>query len=86
MVVSYWDMAASFVTFGAIDREMFNATNGEAVAVFCKVEPFLTTIREKWSSPNYLHHLEDVARQHPMTELYLQQLAALRQSKSTSDS
>ena len=38
MVVGYWDMAASLVTFGAIDQEMFNASNGELLVAFAKVE------------------------------------------------
>ena len=45
MVVSYWDMAASLVTFGAIDREMFIAFSAEMLTVFAKVEPFLDQMR-----------------------------------------
>jgi len=29
MVISYWDMAASFVLNGAIDEQMFTVANGE---------------------------------------------------------
>ncbi len=36
MVVSYWDMAAAFVVFGAIKDEMFNAINTEHVVGLCQ--------------------------------------------------
>src|SRR5215212_5047254 len=44
MVSSYWDMAAAFVHFGAIDEEMFNAINTEHVAVYAKLRPFLVEL------------------------------------------
>jgi hypothetical protein len=83
MVISYWDMAASLVTFGAIDQEMFNASSGEMLAVFCKVEPFLGQVREQWNAPDYLKHLEDVARRDPRMESSLQQVNARRHAKAT---
>src|SRR4030095_11640785 len=42
MVASYWDMAAAFVVFGAINADMFNAINTEHVAVYAKLQPFLS--------------------------------------------
>ena len=72
MVVGYWDMAASLVVFEAIDQKMFNASNGELLSVFCKVEPFLAQMREQ--SPDFLRHLEEVARQFPDADTRLPQL------------
>src|SRR4051794_22730415 len=46
MVTSYWDMAATMVNQGAIDAELFNATAGEHIMVFAKVEPILAELRE----------------------------------------
>src|SRR5919202_119790 len=62
MVASYWDMAAAFVVFGAIDGEMFNAINTEHVAVYAKLRPFLAELREVPGVPPYLYlrHLEPV--------------------------
>jgi hypothetical protein len=62
MVASYWDMAAAFVVFGAIDGEMFNAINTEHVAVYAKLEPFLNELRGMPGIPPYLYlkHLEPV--------------------------
>ena len=72
MVVGYWDMAASLVVFEAVDQRMFNASNGELLAAFCKVEPFLAQMREQ--NANFLRHLEEVARQFPDADTRLPQL------------
>jgi hypothetical protein len=60
MVTTYWDMAASLVNNGAIDEQMFNDANGEHLAVFSKIEPFLTEIRKVSGMPKYLQHLEQL--------------------------
>ena len=60
MVLSYWDMAASFVTHGAIDAEMFNDTIGEHIGVFAKIEPFIDELRTKWEMPDAFKNLEKV--------------------------
>lgn len=58
MVVTYWDMAASFANHGAIDEEMFNDASGEGVVMFAKIEPYLAEIREMMKNPAYLGRLE----------------------------
>jgi hypothetical protein len=58
MVVGYWDMAVSLVQFNAIDQEMFNATSGEMLFIFAKIEPFLAEYREQRGEPNFLKRLE----------------------------
>ncbi len=67
MVASYWDMAAAFVVFEAIDGEMFNAINTEHVAVYAKLQPFLAELRELPGIPPYfyLKHLEPVVLRMP---------------------
>jgi hypothetical protein len=60
MVLSYWDMAASFVNHGAIDAEMFKDTVGEHIGVFAKIEPFIGDLRTKWEMPDAFKHLEKV--------------------------
>lgn len=65
MVTSYWDMAASLVNHGAIDEPMFNDANAEHIAVFAKVEPFLTELRSMSNAPEYLRHLEEVVMRRP---------------------
>ena len=60
MVISYWDMAASFVRHGAIDAEMFDDANGEHVFVYCRVRPHLAGLSAMFDMPNYLAHLEQL--------------------------
>lgn len=75
MVISYWDMAASFVNNGAIDAQMFNDANGEHLFIYSKVEPFLEDLRRESGNPEFLAHLEKVVKSIPN---YEQRLAALR--------
>ena len=65
MVISYWDMACSFVNNGAIDAQMFNDANGEHLFVYAKLEPFLPALREEMGNPNFLAHLEKVVKECP---------------------
>ena len=60
MVTTYWEMAASFVTLGAIDPAMFHAANTEYLAVYAKLRPYLAEVRELAAYPGYLKHLEKV--------------------------
>ena len=65
MVLSYWDMAASFVNHGAIDAELFNDTVGEHIGVFAKMEPFIADLRTKWQQPDAFKNLEKVIYDRP---------------------
>jgi hypothetical protein len=58
MVIGYWDMAASFVSHGAIDVDMFRAANNEIVATFAKIQPFLPQLRAARSNPNFCINME----------------------------
>ena len=60
MVTSYWDMAASLVSEGAIPAAMFNAANTEHFALYAKMRPFLADIRAATKWPDYLLHVEQV--------------------------
>jgi hypothetical protein len=70
MVASYWDMAAAFVNFGAIDEEMFNDINTEHVGVYAKLQPFLAEIRAMPGMPPYLYfkNLEPLVLRMPDAE------------------
>ena len=89
MVTSYWDMACSFVTNGAIDAQMFNDANGEHFFVYAKLEPFIPTLREEMGNPNLFSHLEKVIKDCPGYEAKLatirermQKLIALYQQRA----
>ncbi len=68
MVTTYWEMAASFVTLGAIDPEMFHAANTEHLAIYAKLQPHLAELRELARYPDYLTHLERVVTGLPAME------------------
>jgi hypothetical protein len=76
MVISYWDMACSFVNNGAIDAQMFNDANGEHIFVYAKMEPFIPAMREQMGAPQFLAHLEKTVKALPD---YEERLAAVRQ-------
>jgi len=65
MVVSYWEMAASFVVSGAIDANMFDETAGEHILVFGKIEPFLPQLRLAMGNPGMFKNLEQVCTSAP---------------------
>jgi hypothetical protein len=58
MVASYWEMATSFVVSGAIDADLFEASAGEHIIVFGKLEAFLPQLRQAMSNPNLFKNLE----------------------------
>ena len=75
MVISYWDMAASFVNNGAIDAQMFNDANGEHLFIYSKLEPFLADLRRETGNPDFMAHLEKVVKAIPNHE---EKITALR--------
>jgi hypothetical protein len=84
MVTSYWDMAASFVTQGAIPAEMFNAANTEHFALWAKLRPFVSEVRAATRYPDYLAHVErlvtspaDAAERIDIFDRYMQRQRAL---------
>lgn len=90
MVASYWDMAAAFVVFNAINDEMFNAINTEHVAVYAKLQPFLSELRAMPGVPPYLYlqHVEQVVMRIPdiqaRVEAMRRYMKSRRESRSAS--
>jgi hypothetical protein len=59
-VGGYWEMAASFVLHGALNRELFleGSFSGEMFVFFGKIEPFLQEVREKMQNPSIFGNVE----------------------------
>lgn len=57
MVITYWDMAAALVNDGAIDLNLFTASNGEHFGVFSKIELLLPEIRAAYG-PQFAANVE----------------------------
>jgi hypothetical protein len=62
MVTSYWDMAASFVTSGAVNQELFLASGGELLFIWTKISSLVHEARQALGMPRYLGHMEQVAQ------------------------
>jgi hypothetical protein len=59
-VGGYWEMCASFVLRGALNRELFlePGFSGEMFVYFAKVEPFIKELREKMQNPSIFANVE----------------------------
>jgi hypothetical protein len=59
-VGGYWEMAASFVLHGTLNRELFlePSFSGEMFLIYGKVEPFLKELREKVQNPAIFANVE----------------------------
>jgi hypothetical protein len=64
MVSTYWDMAASFVTAGVLNPELFFANSREMLLVAVRLRPVLAEIRAAYKDPTFLANLETVAQQY----------------------
>ena len=60
MVVSYWEMAASFVTAGVLNQDLFFESNGELVGVWERVRLILPGFRAMTKNPEAWKNLEKV--------------------------
>jgi len=62
MVTSYWDMAASFVNSGAVNKELFMQSAGELLFVWEKTKGNIADSRKAMGNPGYLSNLETLAQ------------------------
>jgi hypothetical protein len=60
-VSSYWEMAASFVTAGVLNDELFFQSNRELLFVWLRMEPIIAELRAAFKDANFLKNLETVA-------------------------
>ena len=84
MVLGYWDMAASLVTTGAIDRAAFLAAHSEIFGTFSKIHPLLAQLRQATNEQDFCKHLEAVVLAAPDAEAILaRRRAAFRTAAAT---
>jgi hypothetical protein len=60
-VVSYWDMAASFVTSGVLSEDLFFESNRELLLVYTRIEKLMPEVRKANQDPFAMKNLETVA-------------------------
>lgn len=64
MVVSYWEMAASFITAGVLNQELFFQSGGELLLVYARLKDLILTLRESNRSPGMWKNMETVAQRY----------------------
>lgn len=60
MVLSYWEMACSFVTAGVLNQELLFQSTGELLQVWEKVRHVLPALRQLTKNPHASQNLEIV--------------------------
>lgn len=60
MVISYWDMACSFVTSGVLNQELLFQSGGELLFVWEKIRPLAEGMRKITNNPNVWGNIEKV--------------------------
>lgn len=64
MVVTYWNMAATFVTSGILNKELFfQANNAELLFVWEKIRGAVPELREVSKNPLQYKQMEEVANE-----------------------
>lgn len=63
MVVTYWDMVASFVTSGVLHKELFFQSGRELLLVWERVRDVLPDVRRQYKDPQLWGHLETVGQE-----------------------
>jgi hypothetical protein len=61
MVLSYWEMAASFITSGVLNAELFFQSGGEMLFVWERIRDILPRMREARKNPFWMKNVETVA-------------------------
>lgn len=64
MVVTYWDMVASFVASGVLHKELFFQSGRELLFVWERIRDVLPEIREKTRDPLAYKNLEVVGNEY----------------------
>ena len=62
MVTTYWELAASLITSGVLNAELFFQSGRELLLVYERLRDLLPAIREQQKDPAYFLNLETVAR------------------------
>lgn len=62
MVVTFWEMAASFITSGVLNQDLFYQSGRELLFVWERTADLLPAMREAYKDPFWLHNFETVAK------------------------
>jgi hypothetical protein len=79
MVLTYWEMVAGLVNYGAIDSGLIHKTNVEHLRYYAKIEPFLDEVRTAFGG-EFLPELDKLVKSAPGFEKRLVEWRELNQS------
>jgi len=57
---TYWEMAASFVSMGVLNGDLFFANSREMLLCWIRIKPFIAEIRQAFGDASYMANLEQV--------------------------
>lgn len=63
MVASYWDMVASFITSGVLNKQLFFESGREMLLVWERLRGVLPELRQAQKDPQAYRHLERVGNE-----------------------
>ena len=64
MVVTYWEMVASFLTSGVLDKELFYQSGRELLLVWGRLCEIVPELREQHHDSHYYGNLEVAAKEY----------------------
>lgn len=62
MVITYWEMVASFITSGVLNQDLFFQSGRELLFVWERVRDVVPEMREAYKDPTWLKNFETVAK------------------------
>jgi hypothetical protein len=60
MVMTYWDMAGSFITSGVLNFDLFAGSGAELLLVWTRIRKVVPEAREVFKNPRAYENLEKV--------------------------
>lgn len=77
-VAGYWEMAASLVNRGALNRELALDNYQEMFFVYAKVAPYLEEFRQKMGQPNAFKHVQQLIESSEENKQRLKDMQAMQ--------
>lgn len=78
MVLTYWEMVAALVNYGAIDAGLIHTTNVEHLRYWAKIEPFMAEVHK--TAGEFLPELEKLVKTAPDYEKRLEEWRKLNKN------
>ena len=63
-VISYYEMVASFINSGLLNKELFFQSGGELLMTYLRIRPILADVRAAWVNPQAFANLASVGEEY----------------------